>query len=124
MKLTTLTIILLTLFAFPSCDFSHSPKISDTSIHDTTMAFKFSLDTLKQAGFLINPKVQEADIFNRWKEVLVYHPDPIDALYITLGDETSYKPYLNFSNNCWHFDLEAIEGQGSYVRILENLKRI
>jgi len=120
---TTLTFFFWTLLSV-GCDNSHNDKIKKTSLQDTTMTFKSSLDTLNQAGFSINPQVQEADIFNRWKEVLVYHSDPVDALYITLGDETANKPYLNFSNNCWHFDLEAIEGQGSYVRILENLKRI
>ncbi|HEY2349923.1 MAG TPA: hypothetical protein VGH64_12955 [Puia sp.] len=97
---------------------------SINSIGGSKMTFETSLDKLKLAGFSINPKIQEADVFNGWKKTLVYHPNPIDALYITLGDETSYKPYLNFSNDCWHFDLEAIEGEGSYGRILENLNRI
>ena len=94
-------------------------------LQDTAMTFKSSFDTLRQAGFTINSGVQEADILNRWKEVLDYHSNPVDALYITFGDQTNNKPHIDFSNNnCWHFDLEAIEGQGSYVRILENLKRI
>jgi hypothetical protein len=121
---TTMTILIWAFVAFTCCNTSHSSKKSDTAFQDTTMTFEASLDTLKQAGFAINPQVQEAMIFDRWKEVLVYHSDPVDALYITLGDATPNRPYLNFSNNCWHFDLESIEGQNSYVRILENLKRI
>jgi hypothetical protein len=122
--ITNLTIFICTLFTFTRCDTSHSSEEGDNSLQDTGMTFKFSLGTLKQAGFAINPQIQEAVVFNRWKEVLVYHSDPVDALYITLGDQTPHKPYLNFSNNCWHFDLESIEGQNSYVRILENLIRI
>lgn len=91
---------------------------------DTTLIFTSSLDKLKQAGLEVNPQVQETDIFNRWKENLTYYNDPVVALYITLGDETSHEPYLPFSDSCWHFDLEAIEGEGSYVRILENIRRI
>jgi hypothetical protein len=125
MKLsTTLTLFLLTFISFFGCDNSHTDKTQGTTLQDTTMTFKSSLDTLRQAGFTINSKVQETDILNRWKEVLVYHSNPVDALYITFGDQTNYKPYIDFSNDCWHFDLEAIEGQGSYIRILENLKRI
>ncbi len=106
------------------CDTSNLSNSKDTKSKDKTMIFKTSLEKLKAAGFSINPQVQETDIFNRWKEMLSYHSNPIGALYITLGEETSEKPYLNFSDNCWHFDLEAIEGEGSYMRILENLKRI
>jgi hypothetical protein len=109
-------------FGFASCNMLQSSR--NGSSKDSVMTFKSSLDSLKQVGFKLNPQIQESDIFNRWKEVLQYHYDPTDALYITFGDETPNKPYLNFSNSCWHFDLEAIEAQGSYVRILENLKRI
>jgi hypothetical protein len=112
--LVPLMILICAIFNFSSCDTSQYQ----------TMTFKSSLDSLKQVGFKISPDIQEQELFTRWKEVLQYHSDPTDALYITLGDETSNKPYRNFSDNCWHFDLEAIEEQGSYVRILQNLKRI
>lgn len=91
---------------------------------DDSLVFKTSLDKLKSAGLTLNPDIQEADIFNRWKEVLEYYSNPIEVLYITLGDAIDYEPFTDFSTSCWHFDLEAIEGEGSYVRILENLKRI
>lgn len=120
--LTALMILLWLLFTFVSCDALQSSN--DNSLQDSTVTFKSSLDSLKQVGFTINQEINEQDIFNRWKEVLQYHSDPTDALYITLGDETPKKPYRNFSNSCWHFDSEAIEAQGSYVRILDNLNRI
>lgn len=91
---------------------------------DPAAVFKAALDKMKSAGFKLNPEIQEADVFDRWTEVLAYYKNPIEALYITLGDSTENDPFTDFSNNCWHFDLEAIEGEGSYVRILENLKRI
>jgi hypothetical protein len=118
-----LTILFWIVSTFASCD-ALQPSNDGTSLQNTTLIFKSSLDILKKVGFSINPNIDEKEIFNRWKEVLQYHSDPTDALYITLGDETPNKPYHNFSNDCWHFDLKAIERQGSYVRILENLKRI
>jgi len=90
---------------------------------DPATAFNAALDKLIAAGIKINPEVQETEIFDRWKEVLASY-GPIEALYITLGDSTEYEPYTNFSDSCWHIDLEAVEGEGSYVEILENLKRI
>jgi hypothetical protein len=86
--------------------------------------FKASLDKFKEAGFSLLDPSNETDFFESWKQMMAYHSDPIESMYITLGGETSMKPYLNYSNDCWHFDVEAIEGEGSYVRILENLKRI
>jgi hypothetical protein len=94
------------------------------ALRNPAAAFKAALDKLITAGIKINPGVQETDMFDRWTEVLSYYGSPIEALYITLGDSTELEPYTNFSDSCWHFDLEAIEGEGSYVRILENLKRI
>lgn len=94
------------------------------ALRDPVAVFKAALDKLITAGIKINPEVQESDIFDRWTEVLDYYSSPIEALYITLGDSTEYEPYTNFSDSCWHFDMEAIEGEGSYVRILENLRRI
>lgn len=86
--------------------------------------FKAALEKLEGVGFKISPGVQETDIFDRWTEVFVYYNSPVEALYITLGDSTEYEPFTDFSDSCWYLDLEAIEGEGSYVRILDNLKRI
>jgi len=94
------------------------------ALRDPAAAFKAALDKLITAGIKINPGVRESDIYNRWTAVLAYYSSPIEALYITLGDSTEYEPYTNFSDSCWHFDMEAVEGEGSYARILENLKRI
>jgi hypothetical protein len=116
--------LILTLFTLAGCDPSISTKTNKITMQDTTITFNSSLDKLRQVGLTLNPQIKETDIFSRWKELLEYYPDPIEALYITVGDETSYIPYINFSNSCWHFDIEAIEGQGSYVRVLENLNRI
>jgi hypothetical protein len=99
-------------------------RMAKAPSQDPASIFKLSLDKLKKAGLTINPGVQEADIFDRWTEVLAFYSNPVEALYITLGDRTEYDPFTDFSNSCWHFDLEAIEGEGSYVRILENLARI
>jgi hypothetical protein len=117
-----LKILTWTIFTTAGCDTLQTGN--KTSFQDTTMSFKSSLDSLKQVGLTVNANIKEQDIFNRWKEVLQYHSDPTEALYITLGNGTANKPYCNFSNSCWHFDLETVEGQGSYVTILENLKRI
>ncbi|MFL9483064.1 hypothetical protein ACI6Q2_09840 [Chitinophagaceae bacterium LWZ2-11] len=86
--------------------------------------FISSIYTLKEAGFKVNPGINDSDLIANWKETLQYHDNPIDALYITLGDATRNKPYINFSDDCWHLDLESIEGAGSYVVILENINRI
>jgi len=119
-----LVILALAFFKYMGYKLYLRMKAKDATTEELASAFKIPLEKLKTAGFVINPEAHEYDIFDRWKDVLDYCNSSVEALYITLGDQTDYKPYTDFSNSCWHFDLEAIEGEGSYVRILENLKRI
>lgn len=52
-----------------------------------------------------------------------YESTPWELLYIAFGHEAEGKlKYI--SNNCWHFDAESIEGDGSYADIIRNLGRI
>lgn len=113
------TLVILSI----SCDSQQAAKAPVAAVEDTAAVFQSSLDTLKKIGFTINPQVKESDVSNWWKEIRVYHARPLKALYIAWGGRTNNKPYYYFSNDCWHFDLEAIEADG-YTRILENLSRI
>lgn len=50
---------------------------------------------------------------------------PYDLILFSLGSEIEAEPWgRHISDDAWNFDLECIEGPGSYGRIIENLLRI
>lgn len=86
--------------------------------------FEEQLETFKQLGFILNPGINTADI-NRWggghKE---FEDHPYQLMYQTLGSTLEREPWTPLTDKCWYFDLEAIEGHGAYVNIMENISRI
>jgi hypothetical protein len=124
----TLVIITLLTLIFIGCDNSATSQTSNANQVDNTkdsiLIFKSALESFKKIGFVINPQIDEKDLINRWKEILKFNYTNPEAVYITLGGFKGYNPEVFYSDNCWHFDVEAIEGQGSYKRIFDNIKRI
>ena len=98
------------------------PLVTQTA--DTSKVFAETLKKFQNKGFIINMDVSTVDLEEMWKPYLKYHSEPIEAMYVFLGAETPQKPYRNISDNCWLMDMEAIEGVGSYKRILDNIERI
>ena len=45
-------------------------------------------------------------------------------MYQMLGSTTEREPETPITNNCWDFDVEAIEDHGAYIYIMENISRI
>lgn len=91
---------------------------------DTSKVFSETLRKFQDREFITNKEVSIMELEEMWKPYLKYHSEPIEAMYIFLGAKTQQKPYRNISDNCWLMDMEAIEGVGSYKRILENIERI
>src|SRR5688572_13760504 len=124
----TLFIIALLNLGFIACDNSATLQTSNTNQVDNTkdsvLIFKSALEPFKKIGFVLNPQINDTDLVSRWKELLKFNYTTSEAVYITLGDFKSYDPEVFYSDNCWHFDVEAIEGRGSYKRIFDNIKRI
>lgn len=61
---------------------------------------------------------------SEWGEAL----NNFEALLAAMGDEMldeeTFETKGHHSNGVWHFDTEAIEDAGSYVRIAENIARL
>ena len=50
---------------------------------------------------------------------------PYDLILFSLGSEIESEPWgRHISDDAWNFDLECVDGPGSYRRIIENLLRI
>lgn len=88
------------------------------------LSLKSQLETFKKLGFELNEGVTFADI-NRWdNDGKKFEKEPYFLLYITLGQAIEREPWTPLTDRCWHFDTEAIEAHGDYVKILKNLERI
>ncbi len=87
-------------------------------------SFKEQLNTFRELGFLLNDGVDTSDI-NRWGDGhSEFEEEPYILMYVTLGQTIEEEPWTPLTNKCWHFDTEAIYGNGSYIEIMENLSRI
>ena len=50
-----------------------------------------------------------------------FEEEPYSLLLLTMGGTIEREPWTRISNNVWHFDTEAIEGEGSYVAIAQEI---
>lgn len=81
------------------------------------------LETFRQVGLVPNTGVELSDI-DCWGGSEAFEEEPYSLLYSTLGQTIEREPWTPISDKCWHFDTEAIEGNGSYVSIMQNLERL
>ena len=87
------------------------------------VSFEEQLSVFKNLGFVLNEGASEQDIIEKWgKEKL--ENEPYSLFYMSLGDEVDREPWTPITDQCWHFDVEAIDGEGAYITIIEDLKRL
>lgn len=82
------------------------------------------IETLAAIGVRLNPSVSIDDLLlSSSREEFVRKP--YDLVLFSLGSEIEAEPWGRYiSDDAWNFDLECIEGPGSYARILSNLTRM
>jgi hypothetical protein len=86
--------------------------------------FQQQLETFKELGFTLNQDISTSDI-NRWEGgYKEFEDNPFSLMYQTLGQTIEREPWTPITNRCWDFDLEAIEDNGAYVDIMQNISRI
>ncbi len=77
-----------------------------------------------ELGCIINENVTEQDIL-RWGDgKSIFKKMPFSLLYTTLGQTIEREPFFPISDFCWNFDTEFIDGNDSYIYILENMARL
>ena len=90
----------------------------------STPSFEEQLKTFLDLGFKLNEGIDTSDI-NRWENGHKEFEDlPYHLMYMTLGQTIEREPWTPITNQCWDFDLEAIEDHGAYVEIMKNISRI
>ena len=120
-KLICKILTLIGLGSFFGCGSKMSQAQTDDNIKK--VSFDEQMKVFKDLGFEFNEGASETDIINMWgKEEL--ENEPYSLLYISLGAQVEREPWTPITNQCWHFDTEAIEDEGAYVDIIENLKRL
>jgi len=122
MKKIIQTGVIISIICFFGCSSKPTNEQSNTysNNHPT---FQEQLDTFTKLGFISNPATDSSDI-RRWVGHEEYEKQPYSLMYTMLGRTMEGESNTPLTNKCWDFDTEAIEGHGSYVRIIENLERI
>ena len=85
--------------------------------------FEQQLDSFQKLGFKFNNGITKESLLDSFDKS-EFENDPWNLMYVCLGSTIEKEPYTPITDDCWHFDAECIEDHGSYVDILENLKRI
>lgn len=88
------------------------------------MKLEEQISKLKDIGIILNEGVSINDLlisFSRDE----FEKSPFDLILIAYGFEIEEKPWGRyFCDQAWNFDVEAIEGDGSYVEIVKQFHRI
>ena len=87
------------------------------------IGFLEQYEIFRKLGFELNPNADISDI-DRWGSRTKFEEKPFELMYITLGLFLEREPWSPITNRCWYFDTEAIEGEGSYSRIIKNIQRL
>ncbi len=115
-------LLLLSILFSPACQHPAAPK--DKPVEKHPPSFQQQLDVFKQLGFVLNPGVDTSDI-NRWDSgYREFEKHPYKAMYITLGQTLEREPFTPLTNKIWEFDPEAVEQDGDYTEIMNNISRI
>lgn len=121
MKLICKVLTLIGLGSFLGC--GSKTSLAQTNDNIKKVSFDEQIKVFKNLGIEFNEGASEADIINMWgKDEL--ETEPYSLLYISLGSQVEREPWTPITNQCWHFDTEAIQNEGAYVDIIENLKRV
>ncbi len=82
------------------------------------------LATLARLGLVLNDGVTVDDLLLSWDRQQ-YESQPYDLILFVLGSEIERDPWgRNVCDRAWNFDVECIEGAGSYVTIVQNFCRV
>jgi len=82
------------------------------------------LETLAQLDLPLNDGVTVDDLLYSWDRE-EYENQPYDTILFMLGSEVEREPWgRHVCDRAWNFDVECVEGTGSYVTIVRNLCRV
>tara|TARA_B100000949_G_C14254415_1_gene439776 strand:- start:496 stop:1209 length:714 start_codon:yes stop_codon:yes gene_type:complete len=82
------------------------------------------LSEFSELGIALNAGITKDDLLYSF-EADAYRDDPYFLLLFMMGTEVEREPWgRRVSDRVWNFDLEAIEGDGDYVQIIENFERL
>lgn len=88
------------------------------------MTLEQQLATLSELGLKLNDGITVDDLLYSWDRE-EYENESFDTILFMLGSEVEREPWgRNVCDHAWNFDVECIEGDGSYVTIVQNLCRV
>lgn len=100
------------------------PRAEPAPSFGPTITLEQQIDDLAGAGLTFNAGVGIDDLLTSFSRSQ-FEGDPYRLLLVMHGFEIEREPFGRpFSDQAWDFDLECIEGPGSYMRIVNELARL
>lgn len=87
------------------------------------VSFEVQLKSFEKLGYKLNNGITNETFLESYDKA-DFEDEPWSLMYIIFGSTIEKEPWTPITNDCWHFDAECIEDNGSYIAILENIKRI
>ena len=102
--------------------------VSKVSSTEKTEAVSLKLEEqikmLSNLGIKMNKGVSVEDLLYSWDRE-EYEDKPFDLILFMYGSEIEKEPWgRNISNFAWNFDVECVEGNGSYIDIVKHFALI
>src|SRR5215469_6139884 len=73
---------------------------------------------LNSCGILMSPEITIEHLLQS-NDREAFENDPFLLLLCVMGGESETEPFINISDNIWHFDTECIEDHNAYVAIAQ-----
>jgi len=100
------------LLVLTSVGLNSTPQASEVALED-------QIDTLSDLGLDLNEGVSIDDLLYSLDRK-DYESKPFDTILFSYGSEVEREPWgRNVCDRVWNFDVESIEGNGSYVEIVK-----
>lgn len=84
----------------------------------TPVSLEDQIETLAEIGIRLNKGIGIEELLLSYERA-TYENDPYGPILFTYGNVIEKEPWTNFiSDDVWEFDVEFIEGKGSYATIM------
>jgi len=94
------------------------------TLEASEMALEDQIKALSDLGLNLNEGVSIDDLLYSWDRK-DYESKPFDTILFSYGSEVEREPWgRNVCDRVWNFDVEFIEGNGSYVEIVKRFSLV
>jgi len=96
----------------------------NSTLETNEIALEEQIKALANLGLELNEGVSIEDLLYSWDREN-YETKPFDTILFAYGSEVEKEPWgRNICDKVWNFDVEFIEGNGSYIKIVKRFSLV